>query len=116
MATLSFSLSPQALIQLHDALICLSKFDETVVMEAEYDLVSTSLIIRKEGTFPRLTIDIQLRLSVLNSSKTSYSAFALDANIFFQDYSFGIMRDASSTRNRQPNKFCCQVYLKVRKL
>lgn len=41
MATLSFSLVPAALIRLHDALICLSKFNESVFIEAEYDLVSS---------------------------------------------------------------------------
>ncbi|KAK1148627.1 hypothetical protein N8T08_008512 [Aspergillus melleus] len=92
MTTLSFALAPQALIQLHDALICLSKFDETVVLEAEYDL---------------------LRLSVLNPTKTSYSAFALEADSFFQDYSFGVLRDANSARTGQSRKFCCQVYLKA---
>jgi cell cycle checkpoint control protein RAD9A len=38
--TLSFSLSPPALFRLHDALTCLSKFNESVSIEAEYDLVS----------------------------------------------------------------------------
>lgn len=57
---------------------------------------------------------IKLRLSVLNSAKTSYTAFALEADSFFQDYSFGILRDANSARLGQSNKFCCQVYLKVR--
>lgn len=39
MATLTFSLAPEALFQLHDALICLAKFHETVAIEAEYDVV-----------------------------------------------------------------------------
>lgn len=47
MTTLSFALAPQALIQLHDALICLAKFDETVVIEAEYDLVGIPQFIAK---------------------------------------------------------------------
>ena len=38
--TLSFSLSPSALFQLHDVLTCLAKFNESVSIEAEYDLVS----------------------------------------------------------------------------
>lgn len=41
MAALSFSLLPSALIRLHDALTCLSKFNESVSIEAEYDLVSS---------------------------------------------------------------------------
>lgn len=39
MTHLSFSLSPAALVRLHDALICLAKFNESVSIEAEYDLV-----------------------------------------------------------------------------
>lgn len=39
MPTLSFSLLPDALHQLHDALVCLSKFYDSVAIEAEYDLV-----------------------------------------------------------------------------
>ena len=41
MVALSFSLAPEALYQLHDALTCLAKFHETVAIEAEFDLVST---------------------------------------------------------------------------
>lgn len=40
MTSLSLSLGPPALVQLHDALICLSKFSETVAIEAEPDIVS----------------------------------------------------------------------------
>ena len=39
MTHLTFSLSPAALVRLHDALICLAKFNESVSIEAEYDLV-----------------------------------------------------------------------------
>ncbi|KAL4897852.1 DNA repair protein rad9 [Aspergillus ambiguus] len=88
MATLSFSLAPEALFQLHDALNCLVKFHETVGIEAEYDM---------------------LRLSVLNSSKTAYTAFVFDADSFFENYSFG----AASGRNPRPDKFCCEIYLKA---
>ena len=42
--SLSFSLSPPALIRLHEALICLAKFNESVSIEAEYDLVSREMI------------------------------------------------------------------------
>lgn len=43
MAALSFSLAPEALYQLHDALTCLAKFHETVAIEAEFDLVRDPL-------------------------------------------------------------------------
>lgn len=54
MASLSFSLEPPALLRLHDALICLSKFNENVSLEAEYDQVrqtspSTTLMIVHEA-------------------------------------------------------------------
>jgi cell cycle checkpoint control protein RAD9A len=42
MATLSFSLEPPALFRLHDALVCLTKFNESVSIEAEYDMVIRS--------------------------------------------------------------------------
>lgn len=39
MTKLSFTISPAALVRLHNALTCLSKFNESVSIEAEYDLV-----------------------------------------------------------------------------
>lgn len=39
MAHLSFSLAPASLVRLHEALTCLVKFNESVALEAEYDLV-----------------------------------------------------------------------------
>lgn len=41
MTTLTLSLAPPALVRLHDALICLSKFSDTVAIETEQDLVGT---------------------------------------------------------------------------
>ncbi|KAL1992169.1 hypothetical protein VTN49DRAFT_4201 [Thermomyces lanuginosus] len=85
MASLSFSLEPPALLRLHDALICLSKFNENVSLEAEYD---------------------QLRLSTLNSSKTAYASFVFDSTKFFSAYSFSLPRRGSG-------RFSCQLYLKA---
>ncbi|KAL4997008.1 Rad9-domain-containing protein [Aspergillus recurvatus] len=87
MTTLSFSLHPEALSQLHDALGCLAKYSDTVGIEAEYDL---------------------LRLSALNSSKTAYSAFVFEAENFFEAYEFGM-----GGNNIGPRKFSCEVYLKA---
>lgn len=39
MSSLTLSLAPPALVRLHDVLICLSKFSDTVAIEAEHDLV-----------------------------------------------------------------------------
>ncbi|RDW90758.1 putative DNA repair protein rad9 [Aspergillus mulundensis] len=86
MTTLSFSLLPEALSQLHGALVCLSKYSDTVGFEAEYDL---------------------LRLSALNTSKTAYSSFVFQAENFFEAYQFGISNNVGS------RKFNCEVYLKA---
>ncbi|RAH40528.1 putative DNA repair protein rad9 [Aspergillus brunneoviolaceus CBS 621.78] len=91
MASLSFSLSPEAIYQLHDALMCLGRFGDNVSFEAEFDL---------------------LRLSVLNSTKTAYAAFAFDADKFFESYSFGVDRRNMSA-GVQSHKFCCQVLIKA---
>ncbi|KAE8372730.1 Rad9-domain-containing protein [Aspergillus bertholletiae] len=90
MAALSFSLAPEALYQLHDALTCLAKFYDTVAIEAEYDL---------------------LRLSVLNSTKTAYAAFVFEADGFFESYSFDMPWD--SRKAGRPDRFCCQLYIKA---
>ncbi|PYI10404.1 DNA repair protein rad9 [Aspergillus sclerotiicarbonarius CBS 121057] len=92
MTSLSFSLAPKAIYQLHDALTCLAKFDDNVAIEAELDL---------------------LRLSVLNLTKTAYSAFVFEADSFFESYSFGRGRGGSSSRATRPDKFSCQVLIKA---
>lgn len=111
MAHLSFSLLPNALIRLHDALICLAKFSESVALEAEYDLVSLSTTIQSKKNI--LTEGFQLRLSVLDSTKTAYSAFALEADSFFENYSFSL--NTASSSNGRSIRFSCQLYLKVGK-
>ena len=64
-----------------------------------------------------LTDCSKLRLSVLNSTKTAYSAFVLEADNFFENYSFTPSRDNSSTSNASGrDRFCCQVFLKVGRL
>ncbi|KAL2815727.1 Rad9-domain-containing protein [Aspergillus granulosus] len=91
MTTLSFSLLPGSLVRMHDALVCLAKFSDTVSIEAEVDL---------------------LRLSALNSSKTAYSAFAFESDDFFENYTFDTDRYAGRSRARG-EKFSCQVHLKA---
>jgi cell cycle checkpoint control protein RAD9A len=39
MAVLAFTLGPEAIGKLHDALVCLGKFSEAVSIEASYDKV-----------------------------------------------------------------------------
>ena len=39
MHTLHFTLRPEGVVQIHDAVLCLAKFSETVSMEARHDKV-----------------------------------------------------------------------------
>ncbi|KAJ5542334.1 Rad9/Ddc1 [Penicillium sp. DV-2018c] len=89
MTSLSLSLGPPALVQLHDALICLSKFSETVSIEAETDL---------------------LRLSALNSTKTGFASFTFEKDVYFQEYSF---RGGGDNRGVSMERFFCQIYNKA---
>lgn len=43
MAVLAFTINPEALGKLHDALVCLGKFSEAVCLEASSDRVSATL-------------------------------------------------------------------------
>ncbi|KAJ5907537.1 Rad9/Ddc1 [Penicillium taxi] len=92
MTTLSLSLAPPALVRLHDILICLSKFSDTVAFEAEQDL---------------------LRLSALNSTKTAFASFVCARESFFEAYSFSVQRDGQSQYRNYPDRFHCQVLLKA---
>jgi hypothetical protein len=50
MAILSFTLSPDAISKLHDALVCLGKFSEAVSIEASSDRVRGSLLTTNINT------------------------------------------------------------------
>ncbi|CAG8933297.1 unnamed protein product [Penicillium salamii] len=91
MTSLALSLDPPALIRLHDVLICLSKFSETVAIEAEPTL---------------------LRLSALNSTKTGFASFAFEKNAFFEAYSFQTSSAGHSGSIAQ-DRFFCQIYAKA---
>lgn len=41
MTSLTLSLAPPALVQLHEALTCLSRFNDMVTLEAEHSLASS---------------------------------------------------------------------------
>ncbi|KKZ66664.1 hypothetical protein EMCG_00227 [[Emmonsia] crescens] len=94
MTSLSFTLLPVALLQLHDVLICLSKFNESVSIEAEKSF---------------------LRFSALNSTKSAYASFKFDASTFFSQYMFvGLRRTASGPEARSvADKLTCQIYIKA---
>lgn len=40
MHTLAFTLSPESVVHVHDAVVCLSKFSESVSIEARHDKVT----------------------------------------------------------------------------
>lgn len=40
MHTLAFTLSPEGVVRVHDAVVCLSKFSDSVSMEARHDKVT----------------------------------------------------------------------------
>ncbi|KAJ5787773.1 Rad9/DDC1 [Penicillium paradoxum] len=91
MTSLSLSLGPPALVRLHDALICLSKFSETVAIEAEPGI---------------------LRLSALNLTKTGFASFAFEKEVFFEAYSFQSKGDGRSG-SVSMDRFYCQILIKA---
>ncbi|TVY81542.1 DNA repair protein rad9 [Lachnellula suecica] len=88
MAILNFTLSPEALSKLHDALVCLGKFSEAVSIEASHD---------------------KLVLTALNSSKSAYASFKLIGNKFFTKYQYKPPRSG----NQAKEKFYCKIYNKA---
>lgn len=90
MAILNFTLSPEALSKLHDALVCLGKFSEAVSIEASHD---------------------KLVLTALNTSKSAYASFTLAGNKFFSKYVYRSV--GASIRSRSQDKFNCRIYNKA---
>ncbi|KAF4553684.1 DNA repair protein rad9-like protein [Elsinoe fawcettii] len=85
MAILNCAISPETVSRIHDLLVCLSKFGETVGIEARPE---------------------KFTFTALNSSRTAYAAFSLDPAIFL---SYDFDSHASST----PGRFTCQLYNKT---
>ncbi|KAF2431199.1 hypothetical protein EJ08DRAFT_191141 [Tothia fuscella] len=85
MVTLNFTLTPEASGRLHDALLSLSRFSDTVSIEARKDT---------------------LTLSALNSSKSGYSSFILDEN-YFSFYEF------APANNNVDGRFTCSILNKA---
>lgn len=104
MAVLAFTLSPEAIGKLHDALVCLGKFSEAVSIEAANDKVRD---VASLCEFPNL---LKLVLTALNSSKSAYCSFTLVGNKFFSKYLYRPIRSG----NRANEKFNCKIYNKVR--
>ncbi|OBT62666.1 hypothetical protein VE03_07509 [Pseudogymnoascus sp. 23342-1-I1] len=88
MAVLTFTLSPEAVGKMHDALICLGKFNESVSLEATRD---------------------HLVLTALNTTRTGYASFTFATNKFFSKYIYNPPRTSGSTKG----KFTCRLYNKA---
>lgn len=88
MAILTFTINPEALGKLHDALVSLGKFSEAVCLEASSD---------------------RLVLTALNSSKSAYASFTLLGNKFFSKYHYKPLKFG----NQQNEKFTCKIYNKA---
>jgi cell cycle checkpoint control protein RAD9A len=104
MAILNFTLSPEALSKLHDALVCLGKFSEAVSIEASHDKVgytSFNCVV--------VLIQRQLVLTALNTSKSAYASFKLMGNKFFSKYQYKPPRSGPQAKE----KFYCKIYNKV---
>ncbi|KAH9872001.1 hypothetical protein J1614_006261, partial [Plenodomus biglobosus] len=86
MTVLNFTLTPEAASKVHDLLVCLGKFDDTVLLEA-----------RRE----------KLTFTALNSSKTTYAAIALDSTQFFQSY------ECVPSTGGPDGRFTCSMYTKA---
>ncbi|GAM90518.1 hypothetical protein ANO11243_085620 [Dothideomycetidae sp. 11243] len=87
MTILNCSISPDSVNRIHDLLVCLAKFGETVGIEARPD---------------------KFTFTALNVSRTAYAAFSLDAGTFFLSYDF------DSHGSRTPGRFTCQLSNKVK--
>ncbi|RPA75894.1 hypothetical protein BJ508DRAFT_417901 [Ascobolus immersus RN42] len=89
MPVLSFSLNPSSIQRLHDALVCLSRFSETVTLEFYKN---------------------RLELIALNSSKSSFASITLQGGKFFDRYSF--REEPSSSHTSGPiaeSRFTCKL-------
>lgn len=103
MTVLAFTLSPEAIGKLHDALVCLGKFSEAVSIEASHDKV------RDVANLCEVSNLLKLVLTALNSSKSAYCSFTLAENKFFSKYVYRPIRSG----NRAKEKFNCKIYNKV---
>lgn len=86
MTTLNFSLTPEAAARVHDVLVCLGKFSDTVAIEA-----------RRE----------RFAFTALNSSKSAYAVVALDGKQFLSNYNF------IPSHGGPEGRFTCSMYTKA---
>lgn len=88
MAVLKFTIEPEAISKLHDVLVCLGRFQESVCLEATRD---------------------KLFLSALNSTKTGYAQLSFVGDKFFTKYLYSPPR----AHGRVIEKFTCRIYNKA---
>ncbi|CAI6340253.1 unnamed protein product [Periconia digitata] len=86
MVVLNFTLTPEAASRIHDLLICLGKFSDTVAIEARHD---------------------KFTFTALNSSKSTYAALTLDSNTFFTSY------ECVPGNGGSDGRFTCSMYTKA---
>ncbi|PVI07398.1 hypothetical protein DM02DRAFT_608944 [Periconia macrospinosa] len=86
MVVLNFTLTPEAASKVHDLLICLGKFSDTVAIEARHD---------------------KFTFTALNSSKSTYAALTLDGKAFFTNY------ECVPSHGGSDGRFTCSMYTKA---
>ncbi|KAF2444815.1 hypothetical protein P171DRAFT_387361 [Karstenula rhodostoma CBS 690.94] len=86
MVVLNFTLTPEAASKIHDLLVCLGKFSDTVAIEA-----------RRE----------RLTFTALNSSKSAYAALTLEGKQFFSTY------ECIPSHGGLDGRFACSMYTKA---
>ncbi|KAF2644848.1 hypothetical protein P280DRAFT_495991 [Massarina eburnea CBS 473.64] len=86
MVVLNFTLTPEAASKVHDLLVCLGKFSDTVAIEARRD---------------------RFTFTALNSSKSAYAALTLDAKQFFTRY------ECVPSHGGSDGRFTCSMYTKA---
>ncbi|KAF2133318.1 hypothetical protein P153DRAFT_308006 [Dothidotthia symphoricarpi CBS 119687] len=86
MVVLNFTLTPEAASKVHDLLVCLGKFSDTVAIEAR----------RERFTF-----------TALNPSKSAYAQVTLDGKLFFTQY------ECIPSHGGPDGRFTCSMYTKA---
>ncbi|KAI9758896.1 MAG: hypothetical protein M1835_000504 [Candelina submexicana] len=91
MAILSLTLAPDAVARLHDVLVCLGKFSETVSIEAGRD---------------------EMILAALNPSKSAHASFTLETAKFCNEYHF-VPSQFNGQSPSDNERFTCKLYNKA---
>ncbi|OCK79277.1 hypothetical protein K432DRAFT_330472 [Lepidopterella palustris CBS 459.81] len=86
MVTFNFVLTPEAAARIHDILVCLAKFSDSVSIEARRD---------------------KLVFTALNSSNSAYASFSLDGKKFFSQY------ECLPSNGGTEGRFTCGIYSKA---